>query len=884
VNRRLVAVLGVCALVVGVTSMPLDSAFGTGASQPPAKILPQPLFGSAALASITAKGKLGVVAAKIKKSEADVSKILSSDPAAGIDQTGQMFFVEPGIDPTIAATKRAARPAQAPAVLKAPFPDERTFELNSNPGAYRTIFLDFDGYTPDPENPTWGSYVGTPYDTDGDPTTFGSAELAAIQSIWLRVSEDFAPWQVNVTTQFPGLSAIDRADADDLFYGTTVAFAGNPTTQNPCINGVLCGGVAYIGVFDFVAPFHQIYQPAWVFQRRFEVPGFPGESIKGMAEVASHEAGHNLGLRHDACATGEGSCVAGQNYYFGHDNWAPIMGTAYYEPIGQWSQGEYLGANNQEPDLDIISAQLEPESDSMVDFSTAYNMGTLPTNQTLSQDGSITRSFDEDFFVFSSPAAKEVSISVSPAVESPNLDIEVALFDSNLNELANDNPRSGEQSIDVATGLSASITHSLPSGGNYYVRVRNAYTDPDGDTGYTAYGSIGRYKLALGGGQTQGDSFAPVPVSRLLDTRTVDDGAAPIGAGVIRNLTVAGVAGVPANASAVALNVAAVRPLGAGHLRVFPAGTPTPNASVLNFGAGKNTPNHVIVKVGANGQISIYAGNTSHVIVDVNGYWIANDDNENQFVPVATPTRIQSFTIPKAIPGNPDASTVIVPVIGEGGIPALFGDGQTSVETVALNIGAINPTATGHLRVFPSNSPLPNASTHNFLAGDSRMNLVLTRPSSSGSVSIYNASAGPLTITVDTVGWFQRGSGLAFTPINPVRPFDTRAVNGPAAISPPVEAGAFVEVPIRGFGSVPASDRVKVVVVNVAAVNPQAPGSIDVGPSGADPLLPSFTYPANENVANLVIVPIGADGKIRVRNNSTAPTQFIVDITGYFSS
>jgi hypothetical protein len=72
-------------------------------------------------------------------------------------------------------------------------------------------------------------------------------------------------------------------------------------------------------------------------------------------------------------------------------------------------------------------------------------------------------------------------------------------------------------------------------------------------------------------------------------------------------------------------------------------------------------------------------------------------------------------------------------------------------------------------------------------------------------------------------------------------------------------------------------------VVNVAAVRPTDAGSIDVGPAGVTPPLPSFTHPANENVANLVMVPVGADGKIRVRNNSAGTTHMIVDITGYFT-
>jgi hypothetical protein len=144
-----------------------------------------------------------------------------------------------------------------------------------------------------------------------------------------------------------------------------------------------------------------------------------------------------------------------------------------------------------------------------------------------------------------------------------------------------------------------------------------------------------------------------------------------------------------------------------------------------------------------------------------------------------------------------------------------------------------------------------------------------------GSIS---TSGAPVTVTVDTVGYFQL-DGLGLKPIDPIRPLDTRQPAG----SLPVAPGAYVEVPIRGFGIVPNTADVQAVVVNVAAVSPAAAGSIDVSPSGTVAPFPSFTHPAGENVANLVIVPVGADGKIRVRNTSGGTAHIIVDITGYLT-
>jgi sugar lactone lactonase YvrE len=361
-----------------------------------------------------------------------------------------------------------------------------------------------------------------------------------------------------------------------------------------------------------------------------------------------------------------------------------------------------------------------------------------------------------------------------------------------------------------------------------------------------------------------GDSYIPVTQTRLFDSRLT---GGPLASGSTNSITVAGVGGVPANASAVVLNIAAVRPAAAGHIRIFPLGSAFPEASVVNFAANKNTPNVVVSKVGVGGQVSIYAGAQTDVIVDVSGYFVDNGAAAQYFP--NPPTRILSATVPGATVGVPAASTVEVEVVAPG---------ASTTQSVVLNIGALNPTASGHLRVFPSGDPLPNASTHNFAAGDSRMNLVVVKPGINGKVSVYNASAGTVNVTVDRLGEFRTGSpsGGQLTAVDPIRALDTRI--GGAPIGP----GDYREVQIVGFGGVPNSALVSAAVVNVAAVTPGGAGSIDVGPSGTNPALPSFTHPANENVANLIVVSVGVDGKIRVRNNSAAASHVIVDITAYF--
>jgi len=97
----------------------------------------------------------------------------------------------------------------------------------------------------------------------------------------------------------------------------------------------------------------------------------------------------------------------------------------------------------------------------------------------------------------------------------------------------------------------------------------------------------------------------------------------PVSGGSTFNLTVAGRGGVPlSGAGSVALNVTAVSPSEAGWLTLWPTGQGRPNTSNLNFATGQTTPNMVIVALGANGQISLFApSGTVHVLVDVLGWF-----------------------------------------------------------------------------------------------------------------------------------------------------------------------------------------------------------------------------------------------------------------------
>jgi len=189
-----------------------------------------------------------------------------------------------------------------------------TFLLHSNPFATKTIYLDFNGHIL-PANTAWtnnynaGNAINAPaWSMDADNTTFSDAELTRIQAIWQRVAEDFAPFNVDVTTDFRGEDYLNRSSSSDQVYGMRALIS-------PISSYVgAYGGIAYVGVFGNVGDF---YKPALIFPENL---GPNGE--KYVAEAVSHEVGHTLGLGHDGTST--------QGYYSGQGSgatgWAPIMG------------------------------------------------------------------------------------------------------------------------------------------------------------------------------------------------------------------------------------------------------------------------------------------------------------------------------------------------------------------------------------------------------------------------------------------------------------------------------------------------------------------------------------------------------------------------------
>jgi hypothetical protein len=330
--------------------------------------------------------------------------------------------------------------------------------LSSRPGANAVLFLDFDGETVSDPNWANGQVIEAP-----------KARMNArqISKVFDRVAGDFIAFDVDVTTN-PSRYA-NAALGSRMRCIITRNDKAAPRS----------GGVAYVGSFadagtgDFTNNI-----PCWVFIDR---------NADLCAEAISHELGHTLGLDHDGRDFQNGRH---QEYYGGQGRgrtgWTPIMGVSYYRRLSQWSKGEYRNASNTEDDIGIIAGANNGfgfiPDDAGNTPGTANNLaGSGPI---VDQRGVIRNVNDMDVFRLQTSGGR-AAINLKADGPEGNVDLSVELLDSAGNPLLNENPRNS---------LNASFRKNL-SPGTYYLRIRGTGKGDPARTGYSAYGSIGSYRI-----------------------------------------------------------------------------------------------------------------------------------------------------------------------------------------------------------------------------------------------------------------------------------------------------------------------------------------------------------------------------------------------------
>ncbi len=391
-------------------------------------------------------------AAQAKVSEGEFRSACQRDTCLHVDAKGKPLYVcnhGPVSEATVGQQTD-------PYVATATFPFADTFKLHSRPGAKRVIFLDFDGHVT--RGTSWNSgftsgadIVSPAFDTDGNAAAFSDAERTAIQDIWRRVAEDYAPFDVDVTTEEPGAAALSYSGSADANWGIRVVVGGSSYDWL----GAGAGGIAYLNSYTASND-----TPCFVFPKEL------GNNARYIAEAASHEVGHTVGLYHSSQSNGT-------EYYAGHADWAPIMGVGYYKAVTQWTKGDYPLSSNTQDNLAVISGYLP--------LLAAPGTQSLP-GASASAGGILARPTQVDGYSFTAgPGA--VSFTAKVAVPSPNLRASLTLRDASGLALA----------TSTASGMGATLSTSV-TGGTYTVTVDGVGTG-DAQTAYTDYGSLGRYLL-----------------------------------------------------------------------------------------------------------------------------------------------------------------------------------------------------------------------------------------------------------------------------------------------------------------------------------------------------------------------------------------------------
>ncbi len=254
-------------------------------------------------------------------------------------------------------------------------------------------------------------------------------------------------------------------------------------------------------------------------------------------------------------------------------------------------------------------------------------------------------------------------------------------------------------------------------------------------SGYYSQASAGRY--------------VPVAPRRLMDSRGGVGTPPRLVAGQTIELPVVGTAlGIPAAATAVALNVTGILPRANGFVTAFPCGE-QPSTSSLNPTVGHVIPNLVLAPVSPRGTVCFFTSTDVDLVVDEVGY--VSTAAATKFTP-STPFRFTDTRDPFRPAVNAGQAgvrlaagqTITVAIAGQRGIPA-------GARAVSANITVVDATGPGFVTAYPCGE-VPTASNVNYELSEPIANAAELPLSSSGAICIYSSSSAHVIIDVN--GWW----------------------------------------------------------------------------------------------------------------------------------
>ncbi len=374
--------------------------------------------------------------------------------------------------------------------------------------------------------------------------------------------------------------------------------------------------------------------------------------------------------------------------------------------------------------------------------------------------------------------------------------------------------------------------------------------------------------------------FVPMTPCRVVDTRGPSGlfGAPPLqGGGAARSFAIPSgpCSGIPSSVAAYSLNVTAVPHGSLNYLTVWPTGLTQPLISTLNSYDGRVKANAAIVPAGDGAAISIYATNTTDLLLDIDGYFLPTSSSTLAFFPL-TPCRVVDTRNADAPLGGPILANGYVrdfPVL-----QATACNIPSTAQAYSFNYTAIpqNGAPLDYLTTWPSNNgPPPVISTLNAPTGTATANAAIVAAGQGGDIDVY-PYGNNTDLVIDINGYFAPAASgsqpLSLYTFAPCRVLDTRQTTGAFSDELTVNVvSSPCEVPSTAQGY----------VLNATVVPIGALDYLTLWPDGQQqPLASTLNAWDGAVTSNLAIVP-NVDGSIDAY--AAGLTQLLLDISSYFA-
>ena len=382
-------------------------------------------------------------------------------------------------------------------------------------------------------------------------------------------------------------------------------------------------------------------------------------------------------------------------------------------------------------------------------------------------------------------------------------------------------------------------------------------------------------------GGVSGLYFYPVAPCRVADTRNANGtfGGPIMSGGSTRTFPVTqSSCGIPSTAQAYSLNATVVPPAAMGWLTLWPTGQSQASVSTLNSYQGRVVANAAIVPAGSGGSINAYVSDTSHLILDINGYFAAPGTGGLGFWPL-TPCRVADTRNANGPFGGPIMSAGSTRSFE---IPLSSCMVPTNAQAYSVNITVVPSGSLSYLTTWPAGQGQPNVSTLNSYDGRVVANAAIVPAGPwnlRGAINVYVTNT--THVIIDINGYFAPLTGtLSFYPATPCRVADTRNSNGMFG-GPSLSGNETRGFPIpQSACAIPSNAQAY--SVNMTVLPTGYLGYLSTWPVGlGQPNVSTLNSYDGTVVANAALVPAGTDGATNVF--VTNPTQVIIDINGFFA-